>query len=1044
MTTPALPTVPEVCTLRDSVLTDAFRDYALNLSDLVQNKVDPEEFFEENYVTEGMQQLLRFAFERFRGDSQTSVIKLTQAMGGGKTHNMIALALAARHPEFRKRLDADFPAFDKPVRVAAFTGRESDTPYGIWGALADQIGKREEFSPYYKNGLEAPGETAWVKLLQGEPLLILLDELPPYFEYAAARPVGNADLAVVTTTALANLFVAAGKQELRNVLIVISDLKATYEGGSNRLGEALRNLDNEVERTSLNLEPVRQNSDEVYHILKRKLFAKLPDNKTIDTVAVAYAAELQKAKQMELTLASPDEFAARIREAYPFHPALRDLYARFKENPGFQQTRGLIRLLRAQVRALYAPDARRAGVYLLSPAAFDLNDATVHTHVTQINTTLTNAISHDIASGGSAEAELLDQGADDPLHQATLRTILLASLGLVQNAIRGLSEAELVHYLVAPGRDINQLRQKALPALRTRCWYLHIDREGRFLFRDIQNVVAKLNSLVGNFKPEQGKRAISKELEAIFRPQTKDVYQSLYALQPLDQVRLEAERTALVIYEPHPGGMHPDIQQFFNEQVFKNRVLFLSGDRASMDALVRSAREVLAIEEILKEFTGEKLPESDPQHRQALDLRDQYRQNFTSAARETFTRLYHPNALNPGEGKLFEAEFTMEFVANEYKGEEQVRAALEKKGKFLREPEAKDTLESFRKRCELRLFAGPEMEWSEVKKRAATQMIWPLHRPDALDRLKEQMLRQGFWRENGAYINKGPFPPPETGVQIQAIERDEKTGAVQLRLTPLNGDQVHYEINGRPTPASMQIKDLSRFATAELRVSFLCVDSSGKHPAGPPREWRNRIDLRYSKSVRNGKTFVQLQAVPDAPIRYSTDGTHPRDHGGSYAGEFEIKRKCLVMAVAERDGVESAVLQFEADPADEVGRIDMQKPAQWTPQPPCRQQNTDDVYRFLNTLRAARAAASDTRVIVSEESSGAFMELNTSDLVFLTADELQTLIEGLRAPLSQNEFQGRPLRITLVVNQLKFQSGADLEAFAKELNLTYDVRQVRQ
>jgi len=29
------------------------------------------------------------------------------------------------------------------VKVIAFTGRESDAPYGIWGAIADQLGKKE-------------------------------------------------------------------------------------------------------------------------------------------------------------------------------------------------------------------------------------------------------------------------------------------------------------------------------------------------------------------------------------------------------------------------------------------------------------------------------------------------------------------------------------------------------------------------------------------------------------------------------------------------------------------------------------------------------------------------------------------------------------------------------------------------------------------------------------------------------------------------------------------------------------------------------------
>ena len=56
---------------------------------------------------------------------------------------------------------------------------------------------------------------------------------------------------------------------------------------------------------------------------------------------------------MELTNVSPDQYVRQIVESYPFHFSIRDLYARFRENPGFQQTRGLIRLMRVVVSRLY-------------------------------------------------------------------------------------------------------------------------------------------------------------------------------------------------------------------------------------------------------------------------------------------------------------------------------------------------------------------------------------------------------------------------------------------------------------------------------------------------------------------------------------------------------------------------------------------------------------------------------------------------------------------------------------------------------------------
>jgi predicted AAA+ superfamily ATPase len=74
----------------------------LDIGDLIQDRIDPKVFFETNYKTQGMSVLFRTAFERFKGRSPQSLIKLTQSMGGGKTHNMISLGLLAKHPDFRK------------------------------------------------------------------------------------------------------------------------------------------------------------------------------------------------------------------------------------------------------------------------------------------------------------------------------------------------------------------------------------------------------------------------------------------------------------------------------------------------------------------------------------------------------------------------------------------------------------------------------------------------------------------------------------------------------------------------------------------------------------------------------------------------------------------------------------------------------------------------------------------------------------------------------------------------------------------------------
>ncbi len=142
-----MKSLKELCIPRDSIFDIARRDTVLNLSHLTSDKIDPKDFFEENYVTEGMKTLLTESFRRMQRKSEQAVFKLTQAMGGGKTHNLITLGMLAKHPEFRTQVLKDLPSANDlpPVRVVAFSGRETDEPNGIWGEIARQLGKESAF-----------------------------------------------------------------------------------------------------------------------------------------------------------------------------------------------------------------------------------------------------------------------------------------------------------------------------------------------------------------------------------------------------------------------------------------------------------------------------------------------------------------------------------------------------------------------------------------------------------------------------------------------------------------------------------------------------------------------------------------------------------------------------------------------------------------------------------------------------------------------------------------------------------------------------------
>ena len=390
------------CTPRDSVFAADRRATVLSLDTFLKGKVHGGEFFDENYFTNGMTTLVDRAFRHLSGTGAgSSVFLLSQAMGGGKTHSMIGLGLLARDPELRRRVLADKDPAPKlgRCRVVGFNGRSTDAPGGIWGSIAEQLNRADQFARYVSPLLSAPGPEAWKQLLGGDPLVLFLDELPPYLEYAVAVPVGNADLGVVTTTALANLFVAVA--EMDNVCLVLSDLAGTnFSIGQANLqaafGRAVQGISAESKRIAVPITPVNPNGDELYHILRKRLFAEVAPEPEVKKVAEAYREALREAVQMGLTTTSPETLFTRVLDAYPFHPDLRELVGKFKENEGFQQTRGVIRLMQMVVSNLWN-SGKAASIDLIHPYDLDLNLDEIASEVRTINPSLSEAIAHDIA-----------------------------------------------------------------------------------------------------------------------------------------------------------------------------------------------------------------------------------------------------------------------------------------------------------------------------------------------------------------------------------------------------------------------------------------------------------------------------------------------------------------------------------------------------------------------------------------------------------------------------------------------------------------------
>jgi len=1012
---------------RDNVFSDSTRDDVLNLTDFSEGRINANRFFEENFQTQGMKVLFDTAFSRFKGKSDTGVIKLTQAMGGGKTHSMLALALLAENVELRNKVLGYSSDNIGLIKVITFSGREN-ADYGLWGTIAEQLDKKEFFKDYY-SPLKAPGEKAWIELLKEQKILILLDELPPYLENAKSITIGNSDLSKVTMTALANLFTALGKEQLANVCLVFSDLKAAYESGSELLQSSFRELEDEARRVAIEITPVALNTDEIYHILKKRIFEDVNDSKyliNINEIAMAYKTSVEKSKKLGFTNYTPETVFLGIKDSYPFHPSIKDLYARFKENQNFQQTRGLIRLMRQVVRQFYENGMADRN-YLINVFNFDLNEQKMLSHIRQIKPSLEEAINHDIAQDGKSIAEVIDieKLESKGVTQDIAKLLLVSSLSTANHGILGLTESEIFGYLSAPNTDINEIKT-SLEEMKTLCWYMKQDNRGRLYFQNTKNMVAEMNTLVDSYTNENAKKELKKILEQNFSPKIKVCYEMLYVLPAIDEIDLDQNKISLVVYEPYSGSeLHPELKKFHNNISLKNRVMFLSGQRNMMEKLYINSKKLKAIQQIVDNMKNENVPASDQQYKEAETQLDKAIQALFSTIRETFVALYYPT-----KNGIESAEFKLEFKENKFNGEEQIISCLTDSSKYEAFSKDDQFLENLRKKCEARLFTIKELPFSQIKERAATTVAWQWYHPDQLESLRLDCIKKDKWREINGYLVKGPFEKDPTSVVVEQTSYDEKTQEFTLKIRGIGG-KVYYDIGSDPTSASKEVMD-QVLVTAEPAIRFVCIDPTGERKTGDVVEFTGSVPIKYGQRNTPNGDVMTLVTNPKYVVKYTTDGSEPKENGGIYNDEFVLPQdsKYVRVAVYYKDRLleEKSIYVTKDGGTKPAKTIDKSKALAYRYHNKKQMGDTEASYKELALLSKLDGVLikGATAEIYNKTNTDHYIEFNAS--VPYWAGDLQSLIDLVR----DTSFKETEVIVDFGYKELMFLTG---ELFTQWLDM---------
>lgn len=584
----------------------------------------PDIFFASTYPSGGLKALLNEALGRITGGrpDAASVIRLETNLGGGKTHNLVALYHVARgglRPDQAGELmDPGLLPKTSLPNVGVFVGTSSGassfpavegvTAKTIWGYLALQLGGPAGYAVVRTDdeSLTAPGSDALKRLLVDTPALILIDEIARYYAVAKGVTVGQSTLAGQTTAFLMALMEAV--DALPNAVLVITTTGLTDAFGEDT-ADVLKAIDEARElmaRKELVLRPSEE--ADLPRILARRLFEPLPVGAAA-AVAQAYAEAADSAFAGGLDLPETmtgTGWASEISRTYPFHPALiRVLDKRLATIPNFQRTRGALRLLARAVRDLW--HQQPAGTQLIHLHHVNLADRVI---AEELSSRLERAayepvIRADIASQPGSEpshADVVDQRMGSGYARRLATGIYLYSL---TRDVPGVPAAELYGATLAPDDDPNLL-QKALDGLEGGCWYLHVDIRG-FRF----STEASLVKLVQEAESEISITKARTEATAILAQRFKDAALKVRRAWEDAKVPDNDDDAWLVILHWDDFGdqrgvdSHAETPSKVKElwdrtpsggiREYRNRLVLLAPSQGTHDAMVRAVRTRLAL-----------------------------------------------------------------------------------------------------------------------------------------------------------------------------------------------------------------------------------------------------------------------------------------------------------------------------------------------------------------------------------------------------------------------------------------------------------------
>lgn len=678
----------EACRLRPEVLAGELREeeFAARLNWALWPTpsappvyADPTAFFSRTFPTTGLRTLLHDVLGRLsaKDASAPSIIRLETGFGGGKTHNLIALAHAVSG-KTPKDLLTRFVSLDRilpePVRVAAVVGEDLSPASGLphddgpttwtpWGELAWQLGGMEGYRLVEQDdrARTVPGAAIWPRLLGDKPALILLDELAPYLR-ALKTSQQYAHMAGAMAPFLKGLLETVASSRRAVCVLTLAEASDAFGQETEELARALTELIGELKSISARIERTltpTAGEDEIGQIVVNRLFDHV-DSDAAREAANAYREAYERWQRQGADLPSTAiqaDYAALIERSYPLHPdVLIVLNRKTSTIPNFQRTRGALRLLARALRRVW--QTKPPGAWLFHLHHFDFADPDV---VSELTSRLDRprhqqVVQADIASQvreAPAHAEEIDrrwvEAGRSQFAGKAATAIFLHSI--TQSGGSGARTEEVSLAVLAPGDD-PALVSQALAELERSCWHLEYEGE-RWRFQpepSLNKMIADEMQYVG---VAAAKRDLDDRLKTIWQSGILDVRR--FPSEPADLPDDGKLHLAIIHYDAastrDTEETPPDLVRRLYERAgtgeglrtYQNLVVFLVADAVQIPRMVEAARYWKAISRLADDPDRAKQLSSD-QRRRLRERKDASLVELRLAIHRAYRFLYYPSA----------------------------------------------------------------------------------------------------------------------------------------------------------------------------------------------------------------------------------------------------------------------------------------------------------------------------------------------------------------------------------------------------------------